>query len=99
MRLEKRIRALESKMLADPVILYFADGSTREVCGRPDYLLNLFCAATGGEDLSPRQAAELDLIRDSVSEGGASCAHMTQLIRCFLLGPAKEPSSVTPVRS
>jgi hypothetical protein len=99
MRLEKRIRALESRMLADPVILYFADGSTRDICGRAEYLLRLFCAATGGEDLSPRQAGELDLIRDSVSAGGASCAQMTQLIRCFLLGPVEEPSSATPVNS
>ena|ERR1035438_5028747 len=99
MKLEKRIRALESKMLADPVILYFPDGSTREICGRADYLLKLFCTACYGGELSPRQAAELDLIRDSVGEGGASCAHMTQLIRCFLRGPVEEPSSVTPVSS
>jgi hypothetical protein len=98
MRLEKRIRALEANMLVDPVILYFADGSTREICGRPDYLLRLFCAACGGEDLSPRQASELDLIRGSVAAGGASCAQMTQLIRAFLLGPAEEPNSVKPVR-
>ena len=99
MRLEKRVRALEARMLADPVILYFADGSTREICGRADYLLRLFCDACFGGDLSPRQVAELDLIRDSVGEGGASCARMTELIRAFLLGPAEEPSSVTPVRS
>jgi hypothetical protein len=99
MRFDRRIRALERRFLADPVILCFADGSTREICGRADYLLRLFCAACGGEDLSSRQAAELDLIRDSVGAGGASCARMTELIRCFLHGPAEEPSSVTPVRS
>jgi hypothetical protein len=97
MKYEKRIRALESRMLADPVILYFADGSTREICGRADYLLSLFCDACYGGDLSPRQAAELDLIRDSVAAGGASCAQMTQIIKCFLLGPVEEPSTVTPV--
>ena len=99
MRLEKRIRALEARMLADPVILYFADGSTKEICGRADYLLRLFCDACYGGELSPKQAAELDLIRDSVGEGGASCARMIEIIRAFLLGPAEEPSSVTPVRS
>jgi hypothetical protein len=97
MRLEKRVRALESRMLADPVILYFADGSGKEICGRADYLLRLFCVACYGGDLSSRQAAELDLIRDSVSAGGASCAQMTQLIRAFLLGPAEEGESMTPV--
>ena len=99
MKLERRMRALESKMLADPVILYFADGSTREICGPADYLLRLFCDACYGGELSPRQAAEIDLIRDSVSAGGASCAQTTQLIRCFLLGPTEGPSSATPVRS
>jgi hypothetical protein len=89
MRLEKRIRAPEVRMLADPVILYFADGSTREICGRADYLLRLFCVACYGGELSPRQAAELDLIRDSVSAGGASCARMTEIIWCFLHGPAE----------
>ena len=74
MKFERRLRALESKMLADPVILYFADGSTREICGRGDYLLRLFCTACYGGELSPRQATELDLIRDSVSAGGASCS-------------------------
>ena len=33
MRLEERIRALEARFISDPVILYFADGSTREICG------------------------------------------------------------------
>jgi hypothetical protein len=99
MKIERRLRALESKMFADPVILYFADGSTREICGRADYLLRLFCAACYGGEISPRQAAELNLIRDSVSAGRASCAQMTQLIRAFLHGPAEEPSNVAPVRS
>ena len=51
MRLEKRVQALEARML-DPVILYFAEGSTREICGRADYLLRLFCAtATEGSSV------------------------------------------------
>jgi len=86
-------------MYSDPVILHFADGSTREICGRADYLLRLFCDACHGGDLSPRQAAKPDLIRDSVSAGGAGCAQMTQLIRAFLLAPAEKPGSVTPVSS
>ena len=99
MKIERRLRALESKMLADPVILYFADCSKQDTHGPRNFLLDLFVDACRGADLSPRQAAELDLIRNSVGEGGASCAQMTQIIRCFLLGPAEGPSSVTPVRS
>ena len=89
MKFDKRLRALERRFHADPVILYFADGSTREICGRSDYLLRLFYAACGGGDLSPEQAAQLDLIRQSVDAQEPS-ARMTELIRCFLHSPAKQ---------
>ena len=98
MRLEKRIRALEARMLAEPVILHFADGSTREIHGRGDYLLDLFIGSCGGADLSPAQAADLELIRQSVSAQEPGGARMTELIRCFQQHPVEESSSVTPVR-
>jgi hypothetical protein len=44
MRLEKRIQALGSKVLSDPVILYFADGSTKSLTGRRYFSLDLFLA-------------------------------------------------------
>jgi hypothetical protein len=99
MRLEKRIRALEAKMLADPVILYFADGSTREICGRADFLLRLFSAACAGGDLSSWQTEQLELIRQSVDADERGHGRLVELLRCFLHGPAGEPSSVTPVSS
>ena len=92
MRLEKRIRALEAKLITEPVVLYFADGSTRELRGRGDFLLSLFHRARGG-DLSSRQAEQLDFIRRSVSAREPGGAHMTDLLRCFLNGPAEEQSS------
>jgi len=55
MRLEKRIRALEARLISDPVMLYFADGSTRHICGRGDFLLNLLRGACGARELSPWQ--------------------------------------------
>jgi len=87
MRFEKRVRALEARFLADPVILYFADGSTREICGRADYLLRLFCDACYGGDLSPTQAAHLDLIRRSTAAQEPGGARMTELVRCALSTP------------
>ncbi|MGA2435381.1 MAG: hypothetical protein ABSG25_08850 [Bryobacteraceae bacterium] len=45
MRLEKRIQALESGLIADPVVLHFAGGSTRELRGRGDFLFNLLPGA------------------------------------------------------
>jgi hypothetical protein len=94
MRLEKRIRALEARMLADPVILYFADGSTREIRGHGHFLLGLFNDACGGADLSPVQKEQLDLIRRSVSAQEPGGARLTEIIRCFLLGPADASGNI-----
>lgn len=89
MRLEKRIRALEAKMFSDPAILYFADGSTKEICGRSDYMLDLLLAACRAE-VSPAQAAHLDIIRESVSAREPGGGRMIELVRCALRGPAGE---------
>jgi hypothetical protein len=63
MKFEKRLRALEARMITNPVVLYFADGSTRAICGQGDFLLRLLKGVFGRADLSPSQAAQLDLIR------------------------------------
>jgi hypothetical protein len=65
-RLEKRIRALETKLTTASVLLHFADGSTRELRGRSDFLLSLLLGVCGGEDLGPEQAVQLDLIHRAV---------------------------------
>jgi hypothetical protein len=53
MRLERRIRTLEARLISDPVILHFADGSTRQICGRGDFLLTSLADTCQGADLSP----------------------------------------------
>jgi len=99
MRLEKRLRALEAKMLANPVILYFADGSKQVIHGPRNFLLDLFVGACGGAEITAAQATHLDLIRQSTHAREPGGARMTELIRIFLHGQAGEPSSVAPVRS
>src|ERR1700690_1523511 len=93
MSIERRIRALEARLLSDPVVLIFGDGSSRELHGRGDFLLRLFCGASGGADLTPWQAEQLELIRRSVSaqEPGGGC--MTEVLRCLLNGPVEERES------
>ena len=93
MRVEKRIRALEARIITEPVVLYFADGSTRELRGQGDFLLRLFHGACGRANLSPGQAEQLELVRRSVGAYEPGNAHMTDLLRCFLNGPAEEQSS------
>ena len=101
MRLEKRIRALEARLITDAVVLYFAGGSTRELRGRGDFLLRLFHGACGGVDLSPGQAEQLDLIRQSVGAQEPGGARMTEVLRCLLHASAEEEvsTSVSPVAS
>lgn len=88
MRLEKRIRALEARYIWKPVILYFADGSTRQLCGRSDFLLTLLADACRA-GLSPGQAALLKLIRESVSAHEPSGGHMLELLRLCANGPLR----------
>jgi hypothetical protein len=93
MRLERRIRALEARMIGNPVVLRFADGSMREIRGRGGFLLSLFQGAIGGTDLSPTQAEQLDLIRRSVSAQEPGGGHMVELMQALLNGPAEEIGS------
>jgi len=83
-RIEKRVRALESRFKSDPVVLYFGDGSTREIHGPRDFLLRLLVAAAWGRDLSPGQQEQLELIRASVDSVEPDGAHLVDVVKCHL---------------
>jgi hypothetical protein len=88
-RFEKRIETLEAKMLSAPVILHFADGSTRLLTGRRHFLVDLFARASGA-DLRPIEAEQLDLIRQCVAAEEPGGGHMIEAMHA-LLGPVDEP--------
>lgn len=90
MRLEKRIRALEARFTKDPVVLFFADGSTREIRSHGDFLLSLVADTCRGTDLGPGQAAQMDLIRQSVAAQEPGGGHLVEVLRCLLDGPAEQ---------
>jgi hypothetical protein len=87
-RVEKRVRALERRFKSDPVVLYFGDGSTREIRGPRDFMLRLLVAAAWGGDLSPGQQEQLELIRASVDSVEPDRAHLVDVVKCYLEGPA-----------
>jgi hypothetical protein len=89
MRLEKRVRALEARIIAEPVVLYFGDGSARTICGRGDFLLSLMRGACGAE-VDPGQVAQLDLISQSVAAKEPGSGHMVELLRALMNGPRGE---------
>jgi hypothetical protein len=84
MNFERRLRALEARIITDPVILLFADGSTRELRGPGDILLRLFPGVFGRGNLSPGQSAQLDLIRQSVGSREPGGGRLVELLQCFL---------------
>ena len=86
MRLEKRVRALETRMIVDPVVLYFRDGSIRTIWGPGDFLLSLMRGACGA-DVDPGQAAQLELISQSVAAKEPGSGHMVELLRALMNGP------------
>jgi hypothetical protein len=88
MSLQKRIRALETRLVGDPVTLFFADGTTRQIHGRGDFLLDLLAAACGGNP-GPREAAHLELICKSVDAQEPGGGHMVELVRSLLSGPVE----------
>ena len=89
MNLRRRIAALERRLISEPTLLLMPDGSTASIPGRSD-LLNLLVVAARGANISPEQAAELDLIRRSTGAIEPSGGRLVELIRCCVLGPGKE---------
>ena len=79
MNLQKRLQALEAGLTTGAVVLHFADGSTRQICGQGDFLLGLFPAAFDGQDPSPAQATQLVLTCINQSKDGGAWKDGRQL--------------------
>lgn len=84
MNLEKRIRALEAKMFRAPVVLQLPDRSRRELHGRGNFLVRLLQGVCGRAVLTAGQAAQLELIRQSVHAQEPGGGRLIELIRCLL---------------
>jgi len=83
---------LETRYIKDPVVLYFADGSTAEVCGHGDFLLRLLVDICSGGELRPEQAKLLDLVRRSVGALEPGGARMIEVLH-LLEGPVETQDS------
>ena len=66
------------------------DGSTATITGSGDYLVTLLALSSSHENVTPAQAAHLELIRLSTDSREPGGAHLVDLIRRFLLGPVGE---------
>jgi hypothetical protein len=88
--LRRRLAALERRLISEPTRLVMPNGTTATIPGHGIYLVKLFESAVSGTSISAEQAAELDLIRRSTGAIEPGGGRIVELIRCFLLGPAKE---------
>lgn len=92
MSLRRRLEALEKgKAGDDPIILHMQDGRTEMLPGGSDYMLDLFTRACRGD-----RTPEMALIAQCVSASEPGGAHMIDLARAFLNGPAgvREPMKI-----
>jgi hypothetical protein len=90
MTIETRIRKLEAKMITDPIILHFSDGTTRQLCYRGTYLLSLMRDVCRGLVLSPWQAEQLELVRRSVWAEEPGGARLVEVVHCLMHAEAEE---------
>jgi len=82
MNLKRRLKALESKVVVEPIQLNMPDGSTVSLGGNGDYALNLL-ARVCQEARTP----EKELIARSVSSTEPGGGHLVDLARAILNSP------------
>ena len=92
MKLNRRLQALEKEFTSEPILLQMPDGSIETITGAGDHLLRLFEVSSGGRDVGPEQAAQLEMIRQCTGSKEPGDAHLVDVIRCFLFGPEKAES-------
>jgi hypothetical protein len=85
MKHKKRLQALETKMLSNPVILHFADGSTKQIHGSRHFLIDLLARASQ-RDLTPHQAAQFELILEAVWAEEPGGGHMCEVLQAVFGG-------------
>ena len=88
MTLKRRVETLERRLICDPTTLFFADGTSAQISGRSDYILDLFAAAVRGE-----RSPDTALISRSVRSEELGGGHMLDLARALLNGPVEEQGS------
>lgn len=88
MNFSKRLKALEDRLVTDPVTLHFADGSTAVLpsrVGRRDHVMDLVAGAVRSE-----RSRELDLIATAVTIDEPGGGHLCELARAIWLSPIEQ---------
>jgi hypothetical protein len=81
--LHRRLEALERQFTSEPIVLLMPDGRTETLRGDA---LDWFSRAIRGD-----RTPEIELIAQSKSSREPGGAHMIDLMRALLNGPAEDP--------
>jgi hypothetical protein len=87
LNLRRRLEALEEQLTSEPILLLMPEGHTETLPGHNDYVLNLLSRAVRGD-----RTPEMELVAQSVSSAEPGGAHMVDLVRALLNGPAEDTS-------
>jgi hypothetical protein len=82
--LRRRLEALEEQLTSEPILLLMPDGRTETLPGHNDYVLNMLSRAVRGD-----RTPEMERVARSVSSIEPGGAHMVDLVRALLNGPAE----------
>jgi hypothetical protein len=72
------------------------DGSTRELRAPRHFMLRLFVAAHGGEEVIPWEAEQLALVRQSVGAREPGGARMVELVAVMMTAAEAVPNDPHP---
>lgn len=86
-------KALEKWLITEPTVLTMEDGSIETICGPRDHWLTLFVTMMHPENLTPRQAANLALIKRCIRSEEPGGAGMINVIRVMLADPIQTPNN------
>ena len=90
--MRRRLEALEEQLTSEPIVLLMPNGRTETLSGQNDYVLDLLSRAVRGD-----RTPEMGLVAQSVSSVEPGGAHMVDLVRALLNGPAEDTGhSVNP---
>jgi len=81
MNLEQRLRTLEDRLITEPMVLYFADGSTRQLPAAGPAILALYCGILEGEERNPDLRPQANWIRNCIGAVQPAGGQMFDLLR------------------
>jgi hypothetical protein len=91
----RRLEALEARTSTEAVRLIFADGSSTEIRGPNNFVLDLFSSLQQGAEIGPLRAAQVEMIRRSVDAREPGGSRLVEVLRMLLNGPVRAQGDIS----